>query len=110
MIVFLFMKKTLLLFITTLILLNFVNALDFTVEKVSSGEVMIAGLNRPATFDLKVTNNGPAETIEFYNLLGFSMFPRDKITIGAGQTEEIKMEISAALERWEELERRSPAL
>src|SRR3989344_2033075 len=93
MIVFLFMKKTLLLFITTLILLNFVNALDFTVEKVSSGEVMIAGLNRPATFDLKVTNNGPAETIEFYNLLGFSMFPRDKITIGAGQTEEIKMEI-----------------
>ena len=87
------MGKILLLIITTLILLNFASAIDLKVEKISSDSVMIAGLNKPATFDLKITNNGPEENLEFYNLLSFSMYPKGKTPLMAGETKNIKIEV-----------------
>ena len=72
----------------------FVLALNLNVEKTSSEEVMIADLEKSAEFNLKVTNLGASDYIEFYNLLGFQMFPVGTTYIGSGQTKEITLKIS----------------
>ncbi|MBI3623647.1 hypothetical protein HY212_06240 [Candidatus Pacearchaeota archaeon] len=87
------MRKILLLIITTLILLNFASALDLSIKKTSSNEVMVAELSKPAAFNLEITNNGTGQNVEFYNLLGFSIFPRGKTSIGGGETKDIKVEV-----------------
>lgn len=78
-----------LLFISPLIL-----ALNLNIEKQSSNEVMIADLNDPAVFYLKITNYGEGENIEFYNLLGFKMFPIGTTQISRGETKDIQLKIS----------------
>lgn len=87
------MGKIVILFITTLLLLNFASALDLKVERVSSDETMIADLNKPAVFQVQLTNNGPATNIELYNLVGFSMYPTGKIPIGNQETKTIEIQV-----------------
>ncbi|MBA7628021.1 hypothetical protein ES703_35491 [subsurface metagenome] len=83
------------IFILILVLLIFpsVLAIDINVEKQSSNEVMIAGLDKPAVFDLKITNLGAASNFQFYNLLGFNILPDEKVHISKGQTKEIQLKI-----------------
>ena len=66
------MRKIYLL-IFSLILIHSVLALNLNVEKKSSDEVMIAGLNEPVEFELEITNLGESDNFEFYNLLGFQI-------------------------------------
>jgi len=87
------MRKTILFIFTTLILLQFISGLDLTINKTSSGEIMIAELSKSAIFTLHITNNGVGENIEFYNLLGLSMYPKGKTPIGGGETKEITVEV-----------------
>ena len=87
------MKKIFILLIV-LLMLPSVLAINVNVEKQSSGEVMVAGLNAPVVFELKITNSGPSDNFEFYNLLGFSMFPVGTVFIAEGQTKNIQLKIS----------------
>ena len=77
-----------------LMILPSVLALSLKVEKVSSDEVMVADLNQPAEFVLNITNTGASDYIEFYNLLGFQMFPVGTTYIGAGETKQITLKVS----------------
>jgi len=86
------MKKIFIL-ILILLILPLVLAIDINVEKQSSNEVMIAGLDKPAVFDLKITNLGAASNFQFYNLLGFNILPDEKVHISKGQTKEIQLKI-----------------
>lgn len=86
------MKKILLLFI--LLTLPLTLAINLEVEKQSSGEVMIAELDHPVVFDLKIKNLGQSDNFEFYNLLGFEMFPIGTTPIGQGKTKDIELKIS----------------
>jgi len=86
------MKKIALLLV--LLILPSVLAITLEVEKQSSDEVMIIGLKDPTTFDLKITNLGITDNFEFYNLLGFEMFPVGTTPINQGQTKEIELKIS----------------
>ena len=89
------MKKIILIiFLALLILLIIpsVLAIDVQVEKQSTGEVLIVELNNPIVFDLSITNLGDSGDFEFFNLLGFTMWP-EKIFIGNEETEEIQLEI-----------------
>lgn len=69
-------------------------ALDLNVVKQSSDEYMIMDLNKSVTFDLKITNNGQEDNLEFYNLLGFRMFPIGTIPIKQGETKEVEMKLT----------------
>jgi len=86
------MRKIFIL-ILVLLILPLVLAIDINVEKQSSNEVMIADLNKPAVFDLKITNFGTSDNFEFYNLLGFNMLPDEKVYISKGQTKETQLKI-----------------
>ncbi len=87
------MKKVCLIFMVFL-LLPVVFAINLQVEKVSTDEVLVIGSGVPTIFDLEITNLGVADNFEFYNLLGFSMFPVGSIPIGEGETKEISLGIS----------------
>lgn len=87
------MKKIALLFMI-LLLLPSVMAINLRIEKNSTDEVMIAESGQATIFDLQITNLGSANNFEFYNLLGFSMFPVGTVPIAQYETKEVALEIS----------------
>ena len=89
---FFIMKKIALLLI--LLILPAVLAINLKIEKQSSDEVMVIGLKDPTVFDLRITNLGATDSFEFYNLLGFEMFPVGTTPISQGQTKNIELKIS----------------
>jgi len=88
------MKKILICLALVLLFLPSVLAINVSVEKDSINEVLIVGIDRPATFDIKITNNGPADNFGFYNLIGFSILPVGTTPIGENETKEIQLQIS----------------
>ena len=67
------------------------SAINLSVEKIGGQDVMINGINEPATFDLKIKNLGSTDYFQFYNLLGFSMAPKGTVQINSGETKDIKL-------------------
>jgi hypothetical protein len=88
------MKKRFIHLALILLVLPSILAISIDVEKTSSNEVLIADLDKPAIFDLQITNYGPSDSFEFYNLLGFNMFPVGTTFIGGGQTKSVEMGIT----------------
>jgi len=86
------MKKVFLLLAIVLILPSLL-AINVKVEKLSQDEVLLADMNVPVTFDLKITNNGAPGTYEFYNLAGFYMSPNN-ISLESGETKEINLQLT----------------
>jgi len=87
------MKKNLILIALILLILPLISAINLTIEKQSSNEVLIIGLNMSAVFDLKITNLGPTDTFKFYNLVGLDINPKT-ISIIKGETKEIELKVS----------------
>ena len=67
------------------------SAKNLSVEKVGGKDVMINGLNEPATFDIKIKNLGGTDYFQFYNLLGFSMAPKGTVLISSGETKDVQL-------------------
>ncbi|MBU2562163.1 MAG: hypothetical protein KKF68_00695 [Nanoarchaeota archaeon] len=88
------MKKMLIFLLGILMIFPLISALNIEVEKKSSNEVLISGVDKPVTFDLEITNYGPAESLEFYNLIGFKMFPIGRVPISTGEKKEVQVKIS----------------
>lgn len=89
------MKKISLIILLALLILLIIPsvlAINIQVEKQIIGEVLIVELNNPVVFNLNITNLGSSGNFEFFNLLGFIMWP-EQIFIGNGETEEIQLEI-----------------
>jgi len=88
------MKKIFISIFLALLIFPVISAININVEKQSSDEVLISGLNRPAIFDLRITNFGSGDSFEFYNLLGFRMFPLGTVNFGQGETKNVELKIS----------------
>ncbi len=73
--------------------ISFVNAIDVSIDKLDSQDVIIKGLNQPAKINLNVTNNGQSDNFIFYNLLGFIMEPKESIFIGKGESKIITLTV-----------------
>ena len=86
------MKKEL-LFIFALLLIPTLFAINIDVKKTSSNEVMVAELDRPAEFELEVTNLGSGGYFEFYNLVGLTMYPAEKVQINGFETKVINLQV-----------------
>jgi hypothetical protein len=86
--------KKIALSLIILLILPCVLAINIKVERQSSDETMIAGLKEHVVFDLEITNFGDTDNFEFYNLIGFKMFPVGTINIRSGQTEYVELKIS----------------
>jgi len=86
------MKKILYL-LAILLLFPTVLAIDLNIEKITTDEVMITGLEDPATFTLNVTNNGHSDEFSFYTFFGIGLEPREAIKIDAKETKEVILHI-----------------
>ena len=67
-------------------------AIDLEINKISSSDVLIYGLNNEATFELEITNNERTNNFEFYNLLGFPMEPKS-IKLEKGEKTKVTLKI-----------------
>ena len=95
------MKKLVLMssfLLLTLLIIPSTLAINIKVEKQGTDEVYVKNLEKPIVFYLKITNNEPSDSFEFYNLLGFSMLPSGKISIAGGEAKEVKVEITPLAE------------
>ena len=52
-------------------------ALELEVEKLSANEVVISGLNEPASFDLRITNLGSSENVVLYSFFTQEISPKE---------------------------------
>lgn len=88
------MKKTLVLLLISLFIIPSVLALNLDIEKQSKNEVRVNEISGPVVFNLKITNLGEEANIEFYNLVGFKMFPVGTTNFKAGESKDIELKIS----------------
>src|SRR3989338_805872 len=86
------MKKSLFLLMMILIL-PFISSIDLTVEKTTSNEVMVLGLDKPAIFELNVKNNGPTDSFVSDTFFGSGSSPKEAIKISQGETKKIKFSV-----------------
>ena len=61
------MKKILILFALVLFVLPSILAINLNIDEESSSNVMIPEINKPAIFNLKITNLGLSDNFQFYN-------------------------------------------
>jgi len=81
------------LIIIVLFLLPLTLAINLNMEERDSNEIIIQGINQPATFDLKITNLGGSDNFQFYNLLGFSMAPKGTVFFSQGEAKKVELMI-----------------
>jgi len=84
------MKKVVCLALLILILPTII-AIDLNVTQKDAKEVLIVGLNTPAVFDLEITNDGKTDEFSFFNLVGFTMEPKESIPIERDETENVQV-------------------
>ena len=85
------MKKQILIILMILMILPLVLAIDLTIEKQTSNEVMVVDVGAPAIVDLKVTNNEKDDSFLFYTFFGQGIEPAQRIQIKEGETKDIQL-------------------
>jgi len=87
------MKKIIPILILITILLPTIFALNIDVKKISANEVVILDLNKPATFDIQIKNNGDADNLVFYTYYTVNFSPKETIQINKDETKDITIEV-----------------
>jgi len=62
------------------------------VEKLSSSEVVIQNTDKPARFDVQITNNGEEDDFDFYTYAARTMKPEGIIHLKSGETKNFTLE------------------
>lgn len=70
---------------------------DLTIEATEKNNIVIAELETPAVYELKITNNGAAEYFKIYTLVGIKLEPGNEFELPHGET---VMEINAFPGEW----------
>lgn len=86
-------KKVILLVAFAFFLLPAVFALNVNIAGNNTDAAMINDINEPIVFNLQVTNLGPSDSFQFYNLLGFTMYPVQPVPIASGETKNVSITI-----------------
>jgi hypothetical protein len=89
------MKKvviSLFIFLLGVLIVPSVLALDIQVEKLSTNEVYIIGLNEPINFDLRITNLGAAENVTIYSFFGQDLYPKS-VHLNAKESQDLTLQI-----------------
>jgi len=77
-----------------LLIIPVISATNLEITKESSDEVLIAGIDQPVVFNLSIKNLEQSDYFEFYNFLGFNMFPKGKVYIKQGETKKVELKLS----------------
>jgi len=80
------------LFIIQLGALSVISA-DVTIKEEAVSSMAIVELDRPAIYNLDITNNGESDTFEIYTFVGLDMEPKEKFSILHDETKKIVVQI-----------------
>ena len=80
------------LFFVQLSALSLISA-EVTVREQAVSLMAILELNKPAIFNLDITNNGASDIFEIYTLVGLDMEPKEKFSLSGGETETIVVQV-----------------
>ncbi len=86
------MKKVCAALLLALFIIPSILAIDLTFEKKDAMDVVVVGLDTPATFTFDITNNNGDDEFTIYNLLGFTITP-DKFSIDSDETKEVDISV-----------------
>ncbi len=77
------------------LMISNVLALNISVEDQNAPDQhIITEFQNPVSYNLKVTNNGDSEKINFYTLLAFDIQPSEKIQINSKETKNINLTVT----------------
>lgn len=85
------MKNIIIFALLILIIFPSVLAINIQVETQSSDEVIIQEINKPAIFNLEITNMGGSDSFAFYNIQSFRMTPMGTIPIANKETKNVEV-------------------
>jgi hypothetical protein len=85
------MKRVIL--ILTLLIIPSVFALSLDIDKSSTNEALILGLNKPAIFNINIENNGPSDNLIFYTFFTPNFFPKGTTPINSGEVKAVQLEV-----------------
>jgi len=83
------------IFLTLVLFLNLISAIDLEIEKKTISSTVIADLNEPAVFEMTLTNLEEDDTFEIYSLVGIDIFPKT-FQINSGQTKKLTVMVMPA--------------
>lgn len=72
---------------------NLISAVNVKVDKTSSNEVLIAGLNKPVVFNLDITNLGPSDSFTFYTFDYSVVSPVGTTFIAQGERKTVQLKL-----------------
>ncbi len=84
------MKKVFLALLFLLVLPSIL-AVNLKVEQQDSNGVIINGIDQPAMFNIKITNLGSSDNLQFYNLLGFGMAPKGTVSLSGNEIKIVNL-------------------
>jgi len=76
------------LFLIQLGILSLISA-EVMVKEEAVSSMAIVELNKPAIYNLDITNNGESDMFEIYTLVGLNMEPKEIFSISQGETKRI---------------------
>ncbi len=83
-----------LLGILFLLSIGLASAIDLSITEKEISSVAIIELNKPALFELEITNNEPdSSTFEIYSLVGIKLEPSEEITLAGNETRKIVLKV-----------------
>jgi len=86
------MKYLLILILIALTLIQPIQAINLDINTIPISNSVMSDLNKPATFDLVITNNQDSGTFEIYSLVGVDIKP-EKFLINSQETKTIKISV-----------------
>ncbi|MDD5193251.1 MAG: hypothetical protein PHF67_01560 [Candidatus Nanoarchaeia archaeon] len=86
-------KAPITLFLAIILSLTLVSAINLDVKTKSVSNAVVTDLNKPAIFDLTITNLGEGSSYTIFSLVGVDITPKDSFIIGFGQTKTIRIEV-----------------
>lgn len=85
-------RAPIIFFLAILLSLNFVLAINLEVKSTAVSNAVITDLDKPAVFDLTITNLGEGSYFEIFSLVGVDITPKTSFLIGSGETKTIRIE------------------
>ncbi len=77
--------------ISLFLYVNFISAINLDISVKPVSDSYIINLDKPATFDLVITNFGDSDDFEIYSLVGVNIMPDKKFRIITGETKKISI-------------------
>jgi hypothetical protein len=88
-------KRVFLIF-AVILAMEFVSAIDLSIQKEAISDVIISEFNEPAIFNFTITNNGERDTFEIYSLVSVDFSQKSSFKLSKWESKEMTLKVKAS--------------